>query len=290
MNNSPGKPALQRPSYYRRIDAVGLPLFLRWTNRKTANHRANATVAFVTEPFASPIYTILTAVAEALVSALTWISQVVYLTVISHHSGGVSMKRIRIFLGLGLLALVITLAACGQETGLPGAPLEAPSAATAAPAPTATMVPAAPPPAATPLPTPTPELTVPATRPAGTEMATATPIAVDKPAPTETPALTLDLTITSPPVTSPALPPQPFLLLVTEPQDRSVVYEETIRLAGRTGLQAVASVNGEAAEVNEQGIFSTKVKLEPGPNFIDVVATNNDGQVLSAVVSVIYRP
>jgi len=38
------------------------------------------------------------------------------------------------------------------------------------------------------------------------------------------------------------------------------------------------------------GNFSTLVALEPGPNIIDVVSTNSDGQVMSAVTAVIYRP
>ncbi len=91
-------------------------------------------------------------------------------------------------------------------------------------------------------------------------------------------------------VTSLVLPSQPFMLLVTEPQDQSVVYQGTVSLSGRTGPEAVASVNGVPVSVDEFGIFATTITLEPGPNSVDVVATNNDGRVLSAVVSVIFRP
>lgn len=90
-------------------------------------------------------------------------------------------------------------------------------------------------------------------------------------------------------VTSLALPPQPFLLLVTEPQSQSVVNQPILRLSGRTGPNAIASINGVSVNVDLFGSFSTTVTLEPGPNIIDVVATNNDGQVLSTVVAVIYR-
>jgi len=91
-------------------------------------------------------------------------------------------------------------------------------------------------------------------------------------------------------VTSLALPPQPFLLLVTEPEDQSIVSEQLVRLSGRTGPEAIASVNGVSVSVDELGFFSTTVTLEPGPNIIDVVATDTDGRVLSAVIAVIYRP
>ena len=90
-------------------------------------------------------------------------------------------------------------------------------------------------------------------------------------------------------VTSLALPPQPFLLLVTEPRSQSVVNQRILRLSGRTGPDAIASINGVSVNVDLFGSFSTMVTLEPGPNLIDVVATNNDGQVLSTVVAVIYR-
>ena len=91
-------------------------------------------------------------------------------------------------------------------------------------------------------------------------------------------------------VTSLALPPQPFLLLVTEPEDQSIVSAEVVRLSGRTGPDAIASVNGVSVSVDELGFFSTTVTLEPGPNIIDVVATDSDGRVLSKVIAVIYRP
>ena len=91
-------------------------------------------------------------------------------------------------------------------------------------------------------------------------------------------------------VTSLALPPQPFLLLITEPQDQSIVSESNLRLGGRTGPLAIVSVNGVSVPVDPFGTFSTFVTLDSGPNIIDVVATNDDGQVLSTVVAVIYRP
>ena len=91
-------------------------------------------------------------------------------------------------------------------------------------------------------------------------------------------------------ITSLALPPLPFLLLVTQPQDQSIVSEEVVRLSGRTGPEAITSVNGVSVLVDELGLFSTMVALEPGPNIIDVVATNFDGKVLSTVLALIYRP
>ena len=87
-------------------------------------------------------------------------------------------------------------------------------------------------------------------------------------------------------VTSLALP---FLLLVTEPENESVVSTPTLPLSGRTGPSAIVSINGRSVAVNRFGYFSSTVRLDEGPNVIDVVATNNDGQTLSTVLAVIYR-
>ena len=91
-------------------------------------------------------------------------------------------------------------------------------------------------------------------------------------------------------VTSLALPPVPLFLVVTEPMDQSIVSESPLRLSGRTAPGAVVSVNGVSVPVDELGIFSTNVTLEPGANIIDVVASDADGAVLDKVIAVIYRP
>lgn len=87
-------------------------------------------------------------------------------------------------------------------------------------------------------------------------------------------------------VTSLALP---FLLLVTEPENESIVSVSTLRLAGRTGPNAIVSINGRSVPVDRFGYFSSAVTLDEGPNVIDVVATNDDGRTLSTVLAVIYR-
>ncbi len=82
----------------------------------------------------------------------------------------------------------------------------------------------------------------------------------------------------------------PFLLLLTAPENESVVSSSTVPLAGRTGPNAIVSINGRSVPVNRFGYFSSTMFLEEGPNLIDVVATNDDGQTLSTVIAVIYRP
>ena len=96
-----------------------------------------------------------------------------------------------------------------------------------------------------------------------------------------------DLTQVSRRVTSLALP---FLLLITEPESESVVDSPQLPLSGRTGPNAIVSINGRSVPVDRFGYFSTTMLLVQGPNIIDVVATNEDGETRSKVVAVIYRP
>ncbi len=92
-------------------------------------------------------------------------------------------------------------------------------------------------------------------------------------------------------VTSLELPPPPFLLVIHEPEDQSVVDQAGLLLRGRTAPDAIVSVRRVTVEVDAFGDFSTIVRLEPGLNTIDVVATSADGQQESRVpLSVIYRP
>ncbi len=88
-------------------------------------------------------------------------------------------------------------------------------------------------------------------------------------------------------VTSLALP---FLLLITKPEKESVVSSPQLPLTGRTGPNAIVSIDGRSVPVDRFGWFSATIALNEGPNIIDVEATNDDGTTLSEVVAVIYRP
>ena len=81
----------------------------------------------------------------------------------------------------------------------------------------------------------------------------------------------------------------PFLLLITEPKSESVVYNSLLPIAGRTGPNAIVSINGRSVPVDRFGYFTSSLLMDEGPNVIDVVATNEDGQTLSKVLAVIYR-
>jgi uncharacterized protein YfaP (DUF2135 family) len=79
-----------------------------------------------------------------------------------------------------------------------------------------------------------------------------------------------------------------LLLEVTTPQNESVVTSSEILVSGNTDADAVVSVNGDLVDIDAQGEFSTPLTLEEGPNYIEVVASNYDGEESSESLTVIY--
>lgn len=85
------------------------------------------------------------------------------------------------------------------------------------------------------------------------------------------------------------LPPQPFFLIITQPEDQSFVVHPTIPLVGRTTAGTTITVNGVTIPVDISGVFSTTVTLQPGANLIEVQGTSSSGEELNALRAVIYR-
>ena len=90
--------------------------------------------------------------------------------------------------------------------------------------------------------------------------------------------------------TQPADVPDAFFLLVTTPEDESVLDGAFAEVTGRTTPDAVVSVAGEPAEVNSEGIFTVTVQLQEGPNVLEVVASDFDGEKAEEIITVIYAP
>ena len=81
---------------------------------------------------------------------------------------------------------------------------------------------------------------------------------------------------------------------LTEPDDGSQVGTRSFEYGGRTTPGAVVSVfvNDEIAiaDVTEEGEFSVKVTLEEGPNHIEVIASDSNGNEEYSSVTVMYVP
>ena len=80
----------------------------------------------------------------------------------------------------------------------------------------------------------------------------------------------------------------PFALFY--PPDGLELSEGTLPVIGGTRPDAVVGINGAPVDVNSLGIFSTVVSLDEGPNFIEVVATDIEGNVRFQTVAVFYLP
>jgi uncharacterized protein YfaP (DUF2135 family) len=77
-------------------------------------------------------------------------------------------------------------------------------------------------------------------------------------------------------------------LTVSQPQNETTVYAAALEVKGKTEADAVLSVNGVTVEVNADGSFSTTVTLEEGPNPIEVLASDFEGNEGSSILTVIY--
>jgi maltose-binding protein MalE len=77
-------------------------------------------------------------------------------------------------------------------------------------------------------------------------------------------------------------------LTITEPQDETTVYLANLVVKGQTETDAVVSVNEVVVDVDAEGKFSTTVTLEEGPNPIEVLASDFEGNEGSVTLTVIY--
>ncbi len=130
---------------------------------------------------------------------------------------------------------------------------------------TATATPTSRPPTATPTPTSSPLTPTPQTSP--------TP----GPEPTPTPGISGEI-------------PAGLFLRITNLPKEGVVRTSTIPISGITDPDAVVSVNGVLVDVNSAGEFTSTVLLQPEPNLIEVVASDFQGNKVSAVLTIIYIP
>ncbi len=108
------------------------------------------------------------------------------------------------------------------------------------------------------------------------------------PAPAPVPVPPPEVTPATPSTVTPA--PVGFFMKVTEPKDESTVATSVISVSGATSPDAVVSVNGETIEVDEQGNFTTMVTLGEGPNTIEVIASDFEGNRESILLAIIYIP
>ena len=116
--------------------------------------------------------------------------------------------------------------------------------------------------------------------------------AVEEITPTLTPTHTPTLTPTHTP--TPTSASIALFLEIVEPENESTVSTESIIVSGSTIPGAVVSISVdddiEIADVDEQGNFSATVTLAEGPNYIEVLASDQEGNEEYSTLVVIYSP
>jgi hypothetical protein len=92
-------------------------------------------------------------------------------------------------------------------------------------------------------------------------------------------------TLVSAPVTSGTL-----WLQILSPQDEAVVNTPEVDVMGLAAIGAVVSVNDDILIVGDDQQFKTTISLDEGPNLIEIIASDNNGNEMSILLTVTYEP
>jgi hypothetical protein len=89
-----------------------------------------------------------------------------------------------------------------------------------------------------------------------------------------------------------ALPPaiEPLHLRVLWPEEGSLITVPEIELVGEATPGAVISIDDEIIIVPADGAFRQVIRLEEGPNAIEIVASNAAGQEQALIFTIVYEP
>ncbi len=72
--------------------------------------------------------------------------------------------------------------------------------------------------------------------------------------------------------------------------EESVVRGDSVTARGRTSADAIVSINGVIVPVDADGYFEVQLSLVPGPNEINVVASDLEGNEESRLLAVVSLP
>ena len=143
-------------------------------------------------------------------------------------------------------------------------------------------------PTATPQPsvTPVPQTPTPGPIPTITPSPTPVPIPTPTPTPTIAPTIESDVAIESTPNSGTFNLSLDFEGIGNE----SVVRSDRVLLHGVTSPDAIVSVNGVILEVQPDGTFELTLPLDPGPNIVDIVASDLEGNSINSSLAIISIP
>jgi len=79
-------------------------------------------------------------------------------------------------------------------------------------------------------------------------------------------------------------------LQVLSPQDEAVVTTAQMDVIGLAPAAAVITINDDILIVGADGQFKTTVSLDEGPNLIEIIASDVNGNETSLLLTVTYEP
>jgi len=68
-------------------------------------------------------------------------------------------------------------------------------------------------------------------------------------------------------------------LSITRPEDGADIDGNTVEVTGQTAPSATVTIGDQATNADSDGNFTLTINLSNGPNAIDVIATDTNGQV-----------
>ena len=187
------------------------------------------------------------------------------------------------FILVGLVIVAITGCVESRPRYTVAVPSPTIIAAPLQPTPKSTVLPD---PTATPQPSVTPVPQTPTPRPIPTIAPSPTPVPIPTPTPTIAPTIEPDVAIESTPNSGTFNLSLDFEGIGNE----SVVRSDRVLLHGVTSPDAIVSVNGVILEVQPDGTFELTLPLDPGPNIVDIVASDLEGNSINSSLAIISIP
>jgi hypothetical protein len=77
---------------------------------------------------------------------------------------------------------------------------------------------------------------------------------------------------------------------VLQPVDGTVTRNAAVKVKGEAPPEAVVTVNDDILVVGSDGRFESDVSLEQGPNVIEIIASDVNGNEVSFELGVTYEP
>jgi hypothetical protein len=81
----------------------------------------------------------------------------------------------------------------------------------------------------------------------------------------------------------------PLTLTIYSPADQSIVSQPSVEIRGEVSMDAVLTINNDTYLL-PPGIFIETVALEEGPNTIQIIASDMNGNEVDLILTITYQP